>query len=202
MQIIYRYLGIQEYEDIWQAMQQFTEGRTAETADEIWIVEHYPVYTVGLNGKSEHLLNTGSIPVVHCDRGGQVTYHGPGQLVIYPLLDIKRLKLGVRQLVTLLEEAMIETLKKQGISADSRAEAPGVYVQGKKIGSIGIRIKKNCSYHGISLNNRMDLSPFNGINPCGYAGLEMTQLSDLGVSIGTFELAPPLIQAFTTALRS
>lgn len=200
MKIIDRYLGIRDYVNVWRAMQHFTEERTPETADEIWIVEHYPVYTIGLNGKSEHLLNTGSIPVVHCDRGGQVTYHGPGQLVIYPLLDIKRRKLGVRQLVTLLEQAMIDTLEKKDISAASRADAPGVYVQNKKIGSVGIRIKKNCSYHGISLNNRMDLSPFNGINPCGYAGLKMTQLSDLGVSIGTFELAPLLIQSISTSL--
>lgn len=182
-------------------MQQFTEHRTQKTVDEIWIVEHFPVYTLGLNGKQEHLLNTGSIPVIHTDRGGQVTYHGPGQLVVYPLLDIKRLKLGVRQLVTLLEQAMIKTLAHYCISAASRADAPGVYVDNKKIGSLGIRIKKNSSYHGLSLNNFVDLSPFDNINTCGYAGLEVTRLADMGVSISNTELASPLIEAITKALQ-
>lgn len=201
MQIIHRYLGLQDYERTWQAMRHFTGSRTPETTDEIWIVEHKPVYTLGLNGKREHLLSTGSIPVIQSDRGGQVTYHGPGQLVIYPLLDLKRLKLGVRQLVTLLEQAMIETLARQGIKANSRADAPGVYVAGKKIGSIGIRIKKNASYHGLSLNNQLDLSPFNHINTCGYPGLEVTRLADLGVTISNTELASALIEAITTALK-
>jgi lipoyl(octanoyl) transferase len=201
MQITHRYLGIQDYETIWQAMRQFTENRTQETADEIWVVEHKPVYTLGLNGKREHLLNTEPIPVIQSDRGGQVTYHGPGQLVVYPLLDIKRLKLGVRQLVTLLEQAMIETLSLYGIKAVSRADAPGVYVNGKKIGSIGIRIKNNASYHGLSLNNTMDLSPFNHINTCGYAGLEVTRLADLGITLSNTELASPLVEAIIKALQ-
>ncbi|MDD5631555.1 MAG: lipoyl(octanoyl) transferase LipB, partial [Methylococcales bacterium] len=146
-------LGLQHYESIWHNMQQFTQNRSHETPDEIWSVEHFPVYTLGLNGKREHLLNAGNIPVINSDRGGQVTYHGPGQLVIYTLLDIKRLKINIRELVTLLEFAMITTLAEHGIIAVSRADAPGVYVNDKKIGSIGLRIKKNCSYHGLSLNN-------------------------------------------------
>ena len=195
-----RNLGLQDYETSWQAMQHFTQERNAETPDEIWIVEHRPVYTLGLSGKREHLLNTGNIPVINSDRGGQVTYHGPGQVVIYTLLDIKRLNLGVRQLVSLLEQAMINTLASHGISAVSKADAPGVYVNDKKIGSIGLRIKKNCSYHGLSLNNDMDLSPFDHINTCGYSDLKVTQLSDLGVTISTAQLANSVIQAITTAL--
>lgn len=202
MQPTRRHLGIQDYECIWRAMQQFAVDRTPETADEIWIVEHRPVYTLGLNGKREHLLNTGSIPVIHTDRGGQVTYHGPGQLVVYPLLDLQRLNLGVRQLVTLLEQAMIETLARYGISANSKSDAPGVYVDGKKIGSIGLRIKKNASYHGLSLNNQIDLSPFNHINTCGYPGLEVTRLPDLGVTVSNTDLASTLVQAIISALPS
>jgi lipoyl(octanoyl) transferase len=201
MQITIRNLGLQHYETTWQAMQQFTLDRSEETIDEIWIVEHFPVYTLGLNGKPEHLLDAGAIPVIHSDRGGQVTYHGPGQLVIYTLLDIKRLKIGVRQLVTILEQAMISTLAGYGIAGFARLDAPGVYVEGKKIGSIGMRIKKNCSYHGLSFNNQMDLSPFDSINTCGYPGLEVTQLADLGVTVNNSELAMPVIQAITTAIR-
>ncbi|HEY5139376.1 MAG TPA: lipoyl(octanoyl) transferase LipB, partial [Methylococcales bacterium] len=162
----------------------------------------FPVYTLGLNGKREHLLNTGNIPVVNSDRGGQVTYHGPGQLVIYTLLDINRLNLGVRQLVTILEQAMISTLAQYGIVAVSRADAPGVYVNDKKIGSIGLRIKKNCSYHGLSLNNDMDLRPFDHINPCGYSGLKVTQISDLGITISTSQLASSVIQSILTAIQT
>ncbi|MFZ2313722.1 MAG: lipoyl(octanoyl) transferase LipB [Methylobacter sp.] len=198
---VIRNLGLQNYETVWQNMQQFTQDRNAETADELWIVEHFPVYTLGLNGKREHLLNTGSIPVINSDRGGQVTYHAPGQLIIYTLLDMKRKNLGVRQLVTLLEQAMIDTLALYNIAAIARADAPGVYVNDKKIGSIGIRIKNNCSYHGLSLNNHMDLSPFDHINTCGYSGLEVTQLADLGVTISNAELAIPVTQAITTALQ-
>jgi len=198
--VVIRNLGLQDYESIWHSMQQFTQSRNPETPDEIWIVEHFPVYTLGLNGKREHLLNTGNIPVINSDRGGQVTYHGPGQLVIYTLLDIKRLNINVRELVTLLEQAMILTLAQHGIIAVSKADAPGVYVNDKKIGSIGLRIKKNCSYHGLSLNNDIDLRPFNHINTCGYSDLKVTQLSDLGITIGTHQLASSVIQAITTAL--
>ncbi len=175
--------------------------RSPDTADELWVVEHPPVYTLGLSGKREHLLNISNIPVVHSDRGGQVTYHGPGQLVIYTLLDIKRLKINIRELVDLLENTMIATLADYGISAQARAEAPGVYVQGKKIGSIGLRIKNHCSYHGLSLNNAMDLRPFSHINPCGYSGLEMTQLADLGVHTDTADLAALVIAKITSALQ-
>jgi lipoyl(octanoyl) transferase len=199
---VIRNLGLQNYEPIWRDMQQFTQNRSSETSDEIWVVEHFPVYTLGLNGKREHLLNTGNIPVINSDRGGQVTYHGPGQLVIYTLLDIQRLKINIRQLVTLLEQAMICTLARHGIIAFSRADAPGVYVNDKKIGSIGLRIKKNCSYHGLSLNNDMDLRPFDYINPCGYSDLKVTQLSDLGINISTNQLASSVIQAITTALQT
>jgi lipoyl(octanoyl) transferase len=201
MHIAIRNLGTQNYEAIWRDMQRFTEDRDTETSDEIWIVEHFPVYTLGLNGKREHLQDFSSIPVITSDRGGQATYHGPGQLIIYTLLDIKRLKLGVRQLVTILEQSMISTLARFGISAVSRADAPGVYVNDKKIGSIGIRIRKNCSYHGLSLNNYMDLSPFEHINTCGYPGLEVTRLADLGVTLSNSELAIPVVQAITTALE-
>jgi len=196
-----RNLGLQHYQTTWQAMQRFTQDRTAQSPDELWIVEHFPVYTLGLNGKREHLLNTGLIPVINSDRGGQVTYHGPGQLVIYTLLDIKRLQLGVRQLVSLLENAMISVLAQYGITAVARADAPGVYVGEKKIGSIGMRIRHNCSYHGLSLNNQMDLSPFDHINTCGYSGLEVTQVSDLGVTIDNDVLASQLVHALTTALK-
>ena len=198
---VIRSLGLQGYESIWLDMQRFTLERSADTADELWIVEHFPVYTLGLNGKREHLLNTGNIPVIHTDRGGQVTYHGPGQLVVYTLLDIKRLNLGVRQLVTILEQAMISALAEYEIKALSRAEAPGVYVDDKKIGSVGLRIKKNCSYHGLSLNNDMDLRPFDHINTCGFADLKVTQLSDLGVYTSIGQLAGSVTQAITAALK-
>jgi lipoyl(octanoyl) transferase len=202
MPAIIRELGLQPYETIWRDMQQFTQERTDETRDEIWVLEHLPVYTLGLNGKPEHLLTPGDIPVVQCDRGGQVTYHGPGQLVVYTLIDIKRLKLGIRQLVTLLEQAMIIALAQSDITAIAKREAPGVYVNDKKIGSIGIRIKNNASYHGISLNNNMDLTPFNHINTCGFRDLQVTQLADFGISVSTAELAKPVVQAINSALTA
>ena len=200
--MILRHLGMQNYEVTWQAMQLFNLQRDAETPDEFWIVEHFPVYTLGLNGKREHLLNTGTIPVINSDRGGQVTYHGPGQLVIYTLLDIKRLNLNVRQLVTALEHSVISVLIDYGIIAKSKVEAPGVYVNDAKIASIGLRIKKNCSYHGLSINNDMDLKPFDNINTCGYSGLKVTQLSDLGVKVSSMQLADSVIQALTFTLSS
>lgn len=189
---ILKYLGLQEYSSVWQDMQQFTAQRDAQTADELWITEHLPVYTLGLNGKPEHLLQSTAIPVVESDRGGQITYHGPGQLVIYWLADLRRLALGPRQAVTLLEQAMIEALRQYGIRAVSRADAPGVYVDGRKIGALGLRIKRGCCYHGLSLNNDMDLRPFQAINPCGHAGLQVTQLADLGVNVQLHELAVPI----------
>ncbi|MEQ1486687.1 lipoyl(octanoyl) transferase LipB [Methyloglobulus sp.] len=202
MPAIIRELGLQPYEAIWKDMQRFTQERTDETSDEIWVLEHLPVYTLGLNGKQEHLLNPGNIPVIQCDRGGQVTYHGPGQLIVYTLLDIKRLELGIRQLVTLLEQSMITALAQFGLTAVAKPEAPGVYVNGKKIGSIGIRIKKNCSYHGISLNNNLDLTPFDHINTCGFKDLQVTQLADFGISISTADLAIPVVNAINASLYS
>ena len=201
-QTILRNLGLQDYSPLWLQMQQFTAERTTDTADEIWITEHPPVYTLGLNGKIEHLLKSTQIPVVSSDRGGQITYHGPGQLIIYPLIDLKRIKLGPRQMVTLLENAVIDTLSLYGLKAQAQASAPGVYVDRKKIASLGLRIKRNCCYHGLSLNNNMDLTPFQNINPCGYAGLEITQLAAYGVHIQNHELAVPLVHRLIQAIES
>ena len=180
MTVIVRQLHQQAYEPIWEAMHQFTDARDADTTDEIWLVEHFPVYTQGQAGKPEHLLNPNDIPVVKVDRGGQITYHGPGQQMMYVLLNIKRLKLGVRQLVTALEECIVAHLAGRGIQAYPKKDAPGVYVNEQKICSIGLRIRKGCSFHGLALNVNMDLSPFSHINPCGYAGLEMTDSARLG----------------------
>ncbi|OOV86529.1 lipoyl(octanoyl) transferase LipB [Oceanospirillum linum] len=181
------YLGLVPYEETWQRMQAYTNTRTSSDPDQIWILEHPPVFTQGLAGKDEHLLAPGDIPVVQVDRGGQVTYHGPGQLVIYLLLDVKRLGSGVRQLVTLMETAVVEALKKSGVSAYPKADAPGVYVQidGEecKIASLGLRIRRGCSFHGLAFNLDMDTSPFLRINPCGYQGLRMTQLTEVAPEV-------------------
>lgn len=193
-------LGLQDYKTTWQAMKSFNELRNENTDDELWWVEHPPVYTLGLNGKSEHLLNVGNIPVVNCDRGGQVTYHGPGQVVIYTLLDVQRLQLNPRSLVTIMEKAMIKVLAQYNIDGVAKPDAPGVYVKGQKIGSIGLRIKKQGCYHGLSLNNAMDLGPFNHINPCGYSGLKVTQLADLGVTVSNQVLSGLVIQAIISFL--
>ncbi|MGK3226755.1 lipoyl(octanoyl) transferase LipB [Enterobacter soli] len=174
--ILVRQLGLQPYEPVSQAMHDFTDSRDDTTPDEIWLVEHLPVFTQGQAGKAEHLLTTGDIPVIQSDRGGQVTYHGPGQQVMYVLLNLKRRKLGVRELVTLLEQTVVNTLAEYGIDAHPRADAPGVYVGEMKICSLGLRIRKGCSFHGLALNINMDLAPFLRINPCGYAGMEMTQV--------------------------
>ncbi len=198
---IIRQLELQDYQITWQKMQEFTKSRIQTTQDEIWVVEHPAVFTLGLNGKQHHILKHTEIPVVQTDRGGQVTFHGPGQLVVYTLLDLERLKLNIRQLVTILEQAMIDTLAQYGIHSNARKEAPGVYIEGKKIGSVGLRIKNKCSYHGLSLNNQMDLTPFTHINPCGYPGMEVTQLFDQGVKIHTHELALPVVHAIMTALE-
>ncbi len=200
MSFVVRQLGIQPYAKVWRDMQQFTQTRTLETQNEIWLVEHSPVYTLGLNGKREHLLNTGDIPVIQTDRGGQVTYHGIGQAIVYILFDLKRLKLNSQQIVTVLENAMIQTLADFHIHADARADARGVYVENKKIGSIGLRIKQNGCYHGLSLNNDMDLTPFNFINPCGYADLKMTQLADFDVNVDTLSLAQHIASKITQKL--
>jgi len=174
-----RTLGRQDYAHVWQAMQTFTDQRDSDTEDELWFVEHAPVFTQGQAGKEEHILNPGDIPIVKVDRGGQVTYHGPGQLVCYTLIDLKRRKMGVRELVTLIENAIINTLDNYNIKAKGDPCRPGVYVEDKKIASLGLRVRRGCSFHGLALNIDMDLTPFLRINPCGYAGLEMIQAKDL-----------------------
>lgn len=179
--IVVRTLDRQEYVPLWHAMQRFTETRDAETPDEIWFTEHPPVFTLGLNADRSHLLTPGDIPVVPVDRGGQVTYHGPGQLMIYPLIDLKRSGIGVRDLVTALEQSVIDLLEGHTIEAVARADAPGVYVDGRKVASVGLRIRRGASFHGMALNIDVDLEPFSRINPCGFDDLEVTDLRALGV---------------------
>lgn len=188
-----RHLGLADYEPTWRAMQAFADTRTPDTPDELWVVEHPPVYTQGLAGKPEHLLLSTDIPVVQTDRGGQITYHGPGQLVVYLLIDFKRRGYGVRELVRRIEQSIIDTLADYGIASRGDVHAPGVYVDGKKIASLGLRIKNNTTYHGLSLNVDMDLTPFHWINPCGYAGLEMTQMVEQGAGVTLAEVADKLI---------
>lgn len=184
-----KYLGNVAYEPTWRAMQRFTDERDATTRDEIWFLEHPPVFTLGLNGKPEHVLAAGDIPVVQIDRGGQVTYHGPGQLVVYPLIDLRRHKLGVRELVTALETAVINTVATWGVVAAAKREAPGVYVEGRKLASVGLRIRRGSSYHGLAFNVSMDLQPFQRINPCGYEGLQVIDLKTIGVTQSVAEVA-------------
>ncbi|QEY16639.1 lipoyl(octanoyl) transferase LipB [Cellvibrio sp. KY-GH-1] len=181
-------LGQRDYASCWQAMSEFTNQRTPDTTDQLWLVEHPPVFTQGQAGKAEHLLFPGDIPVVQTDRGGQVTYHGPGQLVAYPLLDLRRLNIGVRELVTRIEQTIVATLAHYGIDSAAKPDAPGVYVNGDKIASLGLRVRRGCSFHGLALNVDMDLAPFLRINPCGYQGLAMTQMRDL------IAAAPNLVQ--------
>ncbi len=178
--IIVRQLGRQEYIPLWKAMQTFTDNRTADTSDQIWLVEHNPVFTQGQAGKEEHILAPGDIPIVQVDRGGQVTYHGPGQQMLYILLDLKRFKIGVREAVTALEDCVVQTMAKYGITAYPKADAPGVYVGNQKVCSVGLRIRRGCTFHGLAFNVNTDLSPFQRINPCGYAGLEMINSATLG----------------------
>jgi len=173
-------LGVQDYEPVWHAMQAFTDARNADTPDEIWFTEHSPVFTLGVNANRDHLLAPGDIPVVQIDRGGQVTYHGPGQLMIYPLIDLRRSGVGVRPLVTALEQSVVDLAAEFGITAASRADAPGVYVDGVKLASIGLRIRRGASFHGMALNVDVDLEPFSRINPCGFTNLEVTTLARLG----------------------
>jgi len=176
-------LGLRPYQEIWDAMRAYTAARDATSEDQIWLVQHPPVYTQGQAGKPEHLLAPGDIPVIQIDRGGQITYHGPGQTVMYLLLDIRRAGIGIRALVSLIEASVIGYLQEQGISAQARADAPGVYVDGKKIASLGLRVRSGCTYHGVALNVDMNLEPFSRINPCGLVGMQMTQLRDLGVAL-------------------
>lgn len=175
--IVFRSLGLVSYLETWEAMKQFTHQRDKETPDEFWFLEHPPVYTQGQAGKSEHILNPGKIPIVQTDRGGQITYHGPGQLVMYVLMDLTRRQIGIKSLVCMLESILIDTLLSYDVAAHRISGAPGIYVNQKKIASIGLRVRKGCTYHGIALNVQMDLSPFKGIHPCGFASIEMTQIS-------------------------
>ncbi|MCA0935729.1 lipoyl(octanoyl) transferase LipB [Vibrio alginolyticus] len=199
-QLVVRRLGRQDYEPVWKAMHEFTDQRTEDTLDEVWLVEHNPVFTQGQAGKAEHLINTGDIPVVQSDRGGQVTYHGPGQLVAYFLINLRRKKLGVRDLVTNIENLVINTLKAYNIDSAARPDAPGVYVDGKKICSLGLRIRKGCSFHGLALNVNMDLTPFLRINPCGYEGMEMVQVSQFNGPDDVETVEKQLIQELVTLL--
>jgi lipoyl(octanoyl) transferase len=193
--LIVRDLGCCDYLQTWERMKVFTDTRTENTADELWLLEHPPVFTQGLAGKAEHVLNPGDIPVVQTDRGGQVTYHGPGQLVAYCLFDLQRLKIGIRQMVRLLEQSVVELLAEYEIVAANRCDAPGVYVSDAKICSIGLRVRKGCSYHGIALNVAMDLEPFLRINPCGFEQLQMTQIRQWLPEIAVKEVIPLLVQA-------
>jgi lipoyl(octanoyl) transferase len=197
---VIRHLGLIEYEPAWRAMQRFTEERDATTPDEIWFLEHPPVFTLGLNASRAHVLAPGDIPVVQIDRGGQVTYHGPGQLVVYPLIDLKRAGLGIRDFVTALERGVLGLAARFGIAAECRRNAPGVYVAGRKLASVGVRVRRGGSYHGLALNVTLDLEPFQRINPCGYEGLEMTRLADLGGPDSVAECAAALEPLMLRAL--
>lgn len=190
---VVKHLGLVDYEPTWRAMAAFTDARGEGTPDEIWVVEHPPVYTLGLAGKEEHLLVRTDIPLVKTDRGGQVTYHGPGQLVVYPLIDFKRLGIGVRELVRRIEQSIVDMLAELGVEANGDVSAPGVYVRGEKIASLGLRIKNGAVYHGLSLNVDMDLTPFSWINPCGYANLKVTQIRDCAQPLTVEQAAQRLL---------
>jgi len=195
-----RRLGRTEFESTWRAMQDFTTARNAEMPDEIWLTEHSPVYTLGLNRKDVRMPTRDDIPVVNTDRGGKITYHGPGQTIIYLLIDLKRKGMNVRQLVSAMENSVVTLLAEMNVPALARADAPGVYVHDKKIASVGLRLKKECCYHGIALNVDMDLSPFSAIDPCGYRGLEVTQLRDLNIHLSQAETAEKLLKYLTKEL--
>lgn len=197
---VIRHLGRTEFETTWRAMQDFTTNRSAETPDEIWLTEHNPVYTLGLNRKDVRMPSRDDIPVVSADRGGKITYHGPGQTIIYLLIDLKRKGINVRQLVSSMENSVVKLLAEANIHGLARADAPGVYVRDKKIASVGLRLKKECCYHGISLNVDMDLAPFSAIDPCGYRGLEVTQLRDLAIYLSQAEAAEKLLKYLTKEL--
>lgn len=178
-QIIIRQLGVEPYLPTWERMQALTDGRDDSTVDEIWLLQHEPVFTQGQAGKAEHLLHTGDIPVIQVDRGGQVTYHGPGQLIVYLMINLRRRKIGVREIVDIMEQSLVDLLADYGVEAYAKPDAPGVYVDDAKIASLGLRVRRGCSFHGLALNLNMDLEPFLRINPCGYAGMRMTQLCEL-----------------------
>lgn len=197
---VIRHLGHTDFETTWRAMQDFTASRDIQTPDEFWLTEHSPVYTLGLNRKDVRMPSRDDIPVVNTDRGGKITYHGPGQTIIYVLIDLKRNGINVRKLVNAMENAVIALIAEANIDAASRADAPGVYVKNKKIASVGLRLKKECCYHGISLNVDMDLTPFTAIDPCGYRGLEVTQLKNLGIHLTQAEAATKLLKYLTKEL--
>jgi lipoyl(octanoyl) transferase len=199
MKTVFR--GLQDYVPLWHEMQEFTDTRNENTPDEIWFVEHPPVFTMGLNASEEHLLAPGGIPVVQIDRGGQVTFHGPGQLMIYPLLDIRRSNIGVRKLVTALEQSVVDLVAEYDVAAVARADAPGVYVAGDKLASVGLRIRRGSSFHGMALNVDIDLEPFTRINPCGYAELQMTDLKRLGINLTLEESSEKFLPHFLRHLR-
>jgi lipoyl(octanoyl) transferase len=188
-----KHLGLVDYATTYQAMQDFNAQRDADTPDEIWLLQHPPTFTLGLAAKPEHILDAGNIPVVKIDRGGQVTYHGPGQLVVYLLLDLKRRNIGVRELVRKMEQAIIELLADYGVTSQRITGAPGIYIDGAKIAALGLRVKRGCCYHGLAINVDMDLAPFTRINPCGYAGMPVTQTSDLGVRANIDEISKNLL---------
>jgi lipoyl(octanoyl) transferase len=194
--------GLSDYETTWRAMQEFTRHRGPETPDEIWLLQHPPVYTLGLAGKPEHLLRPSAIPLVKVDRGGQITYHGPGQIVVYLLVDLRRRALGIRPMVSLMEDALIALLAHYGISAERQPGAPGVYVAGAKIAALGLRVQRGCCYHGLAFNVDMDLAPFGNINPCGYAGMPVTQARDLGIRASIHDLESRLLQELASKLDS
>lgn len=191
-----RYRGLQDYILLWREMQDFTDNRDETTPDEIWFTEHPPVFTMGLNASDKHLLAPGDIPVVQVDRGGQVTYHGPGQLMIYPLIDLRRSKIGIRKLVTALELSVVDFVAEHGVSAAARPDAPGVYVENTKLASVGLRIRRGSSFHGMALNVDIDLEPFQRINPCGYEELEMTDLHRQGIDLGLEATSKKLLPHF------
>jgi lipoyl(octanoyl) transferase len=199
--LIIRHLGRQDYQPVWRDMQAFTDQRDADTADELWLVEHPPVFTQGLAGKAEHVLAAGDIPVIQVDRGGQITYHGPGQIVAYPLINLRRHGIGVKSLVHGIEQAIIDTVKLYGVEAARKENAPGVYVNGDKIASLGLRIRKACSFHGLAFNIDMDLEPFNRINPCGFSGLKVIQLSELADQVDISTVEQQLVAALCQQLN-
>lgn len=199
--IIVKNLGLVDYISTWHAMKDFTLQRGSNTPDELWIVEHASIYTLGMNGKAEHLPESTTIPILKIDRGGQVTYHGPGQVIVYLLIDLQRMKIGVRALVRRIEQAVIELLKNHDIVATGKVEAPGVYVNNAKVAALGLKINRGCSYHGVSLNVDMDLSPFYEINPCGYPGLQVTQTKHLGINLTRAQIANELVDCLLQQLK-
>ena len=194
--------GLVDYRSTYDAMRRFTETRGPDTSDALWLLQHPPVYTVGIAGRPEHLPCAGSIPVERVDRGGQITYHGPGQAVVYALIDLARRRLTVRALVHLLEQAVIDCLASYNVEASRRAGAPGVYVEGAKVAALGLRVRRNCCYHGIALNVNMDLAPFSAIDPCGYPGLEVTQTSALGIRAGVDAMGEALARRIAELLEA